>query len=166
MYCTLHCFNYYLPGLISPWAHPWGRAGGSTEQASTEHWSRGRAICDLRSTICDEGRPGEWRRRRRWVSYGDDNGDVTVGYWVWFARVWFWFMYLGFFFFFINTSVFGLLECVLLLYWGLISLLATWWVSFLILCIIIIFFLAENPWACCERATYNLLGSRVGLALL
>ena len=37
---------------------------------------------------------------------------MTVGYWVWFARVWFWFVYCGFFFliYFINTSVFGLLE--------------------------------------------------------
>ena len=34
--------------------------------ASTEHRSRGRAICVLRSPICDEGWPGErWRRRRR-----------------------------------------------------------------------------------------------------
>ena len=34
----------------------------------------------------------------------------------WFAGVWFWFVYWGFFFFFlINTSVFGLLEFVLLL---------------------------------------------------
>ena len=52
---------------------------------------------------------------------------MTMGYWVWFARVWFWFVYCGFFFliYFINTSMFGLLEFVLLLYWGLISLLAT-----------------------------------------
>ena len=51
----------------------------------------------------------------------DDDGDVTVGYWVWFAGVWFWFVYWRFYFL-INTFMFGLLEFVLLLYWGLISL--------------------------------------------
>ena len=46
-----------------------------------------------RSTMRGERRR---RRRRRRASCG----DVTVGYWVWFAGVWFWFVYWGFFFFF------------------------------------------------------------------
>ena len=38
--------------------------------ASTEHWSRGRVIYVLRSSICDEGQSGERRRARC--------NDVTV----------------------------------------------------------------------------------------
>ena len=68
------------------------------------------AICDLRSTICDEGRAtttmtSEMRRR--------DRGLLGLVCWglVLVCVLGIFFIYL---FFFINTSVFGLLEFVLL----------------------------------------------------
>ena len=65
------------------------------------------AICDLRSAICDEGRAmttttSELRRR--------DHGLLGLVCWGLVLVC-----VLGFFFFLINTSVFGLLEFVLLL---------------------------------------------------
>ena len=73
------------------------------QAASTEHRSRGRAICVLRSPICDEGRPGERRRRRRRARCGDNDGDVTVRGLLGLVLV----CVLGIFFFFflINTFV-------------------------------------------------------------
>ena len=102
---------------------PWGRVGGSTE-----HWSRGRAICNLqfaicdfrfaicnlRFAICDEGRAtttttSELRRR--------DHGLLGLVCWglvlVYVLGIFF-LLYI-YIYIYINTSVFGLLEFVFLL---------------------------------------------------
>ena len=109
-------------------------------------------------------------RGERWRRQRASCGDVIMGYWVWFAGVWFWFVYWGFFFFFFDKHLCvwftGVCFAFALYrqYWGLISLPATWWVSFLILCIdFFFFFLVENPWACCERVTSVIYWARRGL---
>ena len=57
--------------------------GPEGEHRAPEQRQRRRVIFDLRSAM-----RGELRRR----------GDVTVGFWVWFAGAWFRFVYWGFFF--------------------------------------------------------------------
>ena len=79
------------------------REGRREHQAPEQRQSDLRSpISDLRSTICDEGRPGERQRRQR-ASCSDDDGDVTVHGLLGLVLV----CVLGifFFFFFINTSV-------------------------------------------------------------
>ena len=63
----------------------------STEHRAPEQRQRRRVISDLRSAIADLqwGASDDELRRR---------GDVTVGFWVWFAGAWFWFVYWEFFF--------------------------------------------------------------------
>ena len=126
-------------------------------------------MTDLPSTmsmsICDEGHRCD-----------DDDEELaaatttatwlSLGYWVWF-----WFVYWGFFFFFDKHLCALCLVCWVLCLvcfcigdWslcqrrhdvmGFCQAPATWWVQFLILCIFF-FFLIENLWACCERATCN-----------
>ena len=98
--------------------------------ASTEHRSRGRAICVLRSPICDEGWPSERRRAR----LGDDDGNVTVRGLLGLVLV----CVLGIFFFFFDKYLCALcLVCWVLCVWFAFVLGfdlfasddATWWDS-------------------------------------
>ena len=101
--------------------------------ASTEHWSRGIAICVLRSPICDEGWSSERRRQRR-ARYGD---DVIVRGLLGLVLV----CVLGIFFFFlINTYVLCVWFGFVLGFDLSTSDDTTWWVQFLIICIFFFFF--------------------------
>ena len=126
-------------------------------------------------SICDEGWPLRWRRRRR-ARCGNNDGDVTVRGLLGLVLV----CVLGIFFFFFYKHLFALcLVCCVLCVWFAFVLGfdlsanndATWWDSArrqqhdgfnFWFSFSFFFFWVENLWACREQATCN--GLAVGLA--